>query len=340
MPDAHAKFSPSSLYRVRLCPASYRMAQDAPPEITSQAAIRGSAMHLYMELLLDGEDPDPDCYPGYTLTDADIDHCETAHDWILSQQFERILTEQRLPVGQAVGINDPDLMWGTSDVIAVKDNTLFIIDYKFGHNEVNPGGDQDLAYLVGAIHNMGEFDNYETVIFQNGRAKSLNIPQEAIDTFKEQTRSVVSTALTNDAPFNPGEKQCMFCPANGICRQFAEWTVMRDFGKPDELTAEEIADILDRAKSIKTFLAAVEERALLMAEFGEDIPGYHVVQKAGRARYIDDTDVVSAIIDAGLDIDKFAPRKPVAQSTLKKHLEIDGLIEKPEGKKTLVRSSE
>jgi len=330
----HANISPSAFARVRRCPASLDYAAKFPNE-SNAAAERGTLMHEYMQALVD-QDPLPD------IPDDDRDICEEVYDWVLEQDFDEIHTEVRLPVGESLGLNDPDICWGTADLVGIKGNTITNVDYKFGFNDVQPGKEQDLMYLSGAIHVFGPFEEMRVVIIQpaSGGVKQLLVEPEALDAFRIEAKVGIYAALSADPEFNPGEEQCRWCPAAGQCKAQAEWALKRDFGVPvEDLEGEEIARILQEEAAIRQFLDKVKEKAQVMLEFDPDsVPGWGIEQKAGRAQYADESEVVAACEEAGLDLDEVAPRKPIAQSKLKKVFDVEPYLIRPEGKKGLVRT--
>jgi len=156
MPEQHARISPSAFKRVRLCPASLNFAAQFPNE-SSGAAERGTAMHEAVELGLDLMLPEPNTTManGYTIDLNDHEDVEFVVDWVLAQDFDRLWLEERLPVGAGLGLNDPDICWGTSDIIGTKVEpgaekpTLFVMDAKFGYVDVDvENNDQALLYSV------------------------------------------------------------------------------------------------------------------------------------------------------------------------------------------------
>lgn len=362
MPDQHASISPSSFKRVRLCPASYKFAQQFQTYSTNAAAEEGTALHEAVEHMLDFDIVEPGYVTenGITLTAEHISVAEDVATWVLNQGFEQMWLEERMPIGKALGLNNPDLMWGTSDQISLKEDELWIVDYKFGFIDVDPkGNDQALCYLTGALYwletvkgyDLDKIKTYFNVIIQPkaGGVKIAEVYPKDMDEIRNGIRQAVSIAMSDDAPFNPGEEQCRFCPAAGKCEAQAEWLLGDDFDIIDEapeiegLPATRIAQILQKDKAIRAFLDSVKAKALMMLSSGQQIPGFKRVQGQARARYIDDDEVIEACQDAGLDLDVVAPRKPIAQSYMKKHLGkdvVESLIERPQGAITIAPISD
>ena len=261
MPELHASIGPSSFARVKACPASLRFAAQFPNE-TNPAAEEGTAQHEACERILNGEIIEAGFVTenGITLDVEMLGHVEEAVDWVLDQEFDRIMLEERVEVGLALGLNDPSIMWGTSDLIGLKGSAAYIVDYKFGRVAVEvrkPDGtlnSQAMCYLVGALHALAErftghdFDELVLVIIQPkaGGVKQTTVTWPEIYAFMNEARAAVAEALGPDAKFNPGEDQCRFCNAAGSCKaQLSSDFDDLDHVDTDKITDAELADWLD-----------------------------------------------------------------------------------------------
>lgn len=361
MPEQHAKIGPSSFSRVKACPASLRFAAQFPNEANA-AAEEGTACHEAVELMLNGElvEPGDTMSNGIELTVEHMGNAEECYDWVADQEFDRLMTEVKVPTGAALGLNDPSIMWGTSDVIGIKGSAVSVVDFKFGFVPVEarkPDGTlnaQGMCYLVGALHALAErfpghdYDEFEIVIVQPkaGGVKRTQVSWAEMHAFKEDAREAVSLALSADAPFNPGEDQCRFCPAAGSCRAqiTAEFDDL-DHVDVDALTDEELSSWLEKADEIIATVKAMQTTALARMAAGRRVPGWAREQGNGRAKWRDEAETVEAIEAAGLDLDKYAPRKPTTQTALKAKTAlgkdvVESLIVRPLGEIKLVRASE
>jgi hypothetical protein len=352
MPEHHARISPSSFKRIRLCPASLNYADQFPNE-SSSAAERGTAMHSAVEFILDGEDVEAgDVMPnGYVLNDDEVEDITGLTEWVMNMGFEKLWLEERLPIGAALGLNDPDICWGTSDIIGVKENCLYVIDAKFGYMDVEvEDNDQAAMYSVGALHQFpGEYEKVWNVIIQprSGGVKQQAIPMEMFPSIKDGIKDVIKKANASDAAFSPGEEQCHFCPASGACDAQLKHALAEDFeALTDDLDAvsnERLAEILEIEKTVRSALDNVRSQAIQRIAAGQTIPGWKRVAGQSRARYIDPDEVVAYMEDKGLDLEKYAPRKPPTQTLLKKLLttdEVETLIYRPDGSPTLARTED
>lgn len=356
MPEHHARISPSSFKRIRLCPASLNYTAQFPNE-SSSAAERGTALHEAVELLLDLAPVEPGqvMSNGYTLDAEEILDAEVVANWVIDMEFDNVWLEERLPIGAALGLNDPDLCWGTSDINATRVEqgdtlpTLYVVDAKFGFVDVDvENNDQALLYSIGALHmHNREYAKVVNVIIQPkaGGVKQAIVKMSEFPGIRKEALRIIAQAQSEDASFNPGEDQCRFCPASGNCEAQLNYVLQRDFGDLAEpnlvgVSNERLAEVLDIEKTIRQALDNVRSQALQRLAAGQSIPGWKMVAGQSRARYIDEDDVVRAMEQKGLDLDEFAPRKPPTQTALRRLIgddEVEKLVERPEGKPTLAR---
>jgi len=361
MPDLHAKISPSSFKRVRLCPGSLNyvealLATGKAVDEDSPAAREGTARHEAVERMLDGEHLEAPftAENGIVLDRLGLDDAEVVFDWIVEQEFDRIWNEVRVPVGEALGLNDPDLCWGTSDVVAIKGSSLYVIDAKFGRVDVSPkGNDQALLYALGVIRylqNQGEptkFDLIHNVIIQPkaGGVKQAEVTPEELEDYRKLARAAIETASGSDAPLVPGEEQCRFCPASGVCtaQLHDEFEALTEDIDVDDISNERMAELLDQSDHILATIKSLKTAALQRLAAGQKIPGWVREQGNGRAKWIDEDDVVTEIEAHGLELDDYAPRRPATQTDLRKALGdkiVESLITRPPGEVKLVREEE
>jgi len=247
--------------------------------------------------------------------------------------------------------------FGTSDVVVLADNTIEIIDLKYGKGVpvdayLNP---QLMLYALGAV------DKYD-IIYE----------------FETVRMTIVQPRLDNVSTFEIDKVELLYWADNYVAPRAAqawegtgEWTITddvvkfskvraqlrlraeRNFSLVDKyelkesplLTNEEIAEILDRAPEIKKWLDHVEQYALNKAlTEGEEFPGWKVV--AGRSnRKISDEESLLFLLEAeGFEDDEILkPRALQAIGQLEKvvgkkrfaELASDFIV-KPEGKPVLV----
>ena len=117
-----------------------------------------------------------------------------------------------------------------------------------------------------------------------------------------------------------------------------------DFEPPATLDNIEIAAILAKADELVSWVTDVKEYALRQALSGVSYDGFKVVEGRSNRKYTDENEVVEAVKSAGYDPYEHSVLGITAMTSLlgkKKFNELlGGLIEKPQGKPTLVSISD
>ncbi|HBR09345.1 MAG TPA: DUF2800 domain-containing protein, partial [Clostridiales bacterium] len=153
-------------------------------------------------------------------------------------------------------------------------------------------------------------------------------------------------AFAGDGNFLCGE-WCGFCKAKHDCRARAEANLALaryDFKLPPLLTDEEVEDILSRADGLVSWAADIKEYALRQALSGKKWNGWKLVEGRSNRRYTNETAVASTVESIGFDpyehkvLGVTAMQKLLGKSRFEELLA--PYIEKPQGKPTLVRSSD
>lgn len=358
-PVNHAILSASSAARWMACPPSAKL--NAKAEDTgSDFAREGTCAHELCEYKVRkmlGEDVQN---PAENLDFYDSE-METCSDEYASYIGERIaaakqkcsdpivLVEQRLDFSEYV----PD-GFGTGDCVIVADDTLFIMDFKYGQGvevkaEHNP---QMMLYALGAL---GLFDslydiaNISMTIFQP-RLSNISEWQiskaELLDWAENTLKPIAELAAKGEGEFKAGE-HCRFCKVKAVCRQRAEYNLelaKYDFAVPDTLEPIEIAAILSKAEELSAWAADVKEYALEQALRGVTFDGFKVVEGRSVRKYKDETAVAEMVSNAGFDPYEKSVLGITAMTKLlgKAKFEelLGGLIVKPKGKPTLVPNTD
>lgn len=355
----HALLSASSSERWIHCPPSARLSESYEDK-GSDYAIEGTDAHSLCEyklkaaLGMDADDPTKDL----TYYNQEMDDCTTGYASYVLEQVENakencsdpvVLIEQRVDFSRWV-----EQGFGTADAIVVADSVLQIIDFKYGLGvlvsaQENP---QMMCYALGAL------ELFDSIYDINSVCMTIYQPRrENISVFTMRKDELYSWAETVLAPtaklayagegeFKAGE-HCRFCKAKAVCRKRAEYNMelsRYDFEMPATLDDTDIATILDRADELTTWVADVKEYALRQALGGTEYPGYKLVEGRSNRKYINDAAVAAAVTKAGFDpyeqklLGITAMQKLLGKTRFEKVL--SGLIEKPQGKPTLVPESD
>jgi hypothetical protein len=228
----HHLFSPSSLERRELCPASARL-EEGLPSFDTEYSQPGTEKHAKVAALIGAyaageESPDE--------TDEDVLKAfKKAKEIVqnLEEPAVGIYAEKPLSY-KYCGI---EYYRGTADVVIVTKSKLVIIDFKFGHRAVTEAADnsQGAAYALAA---MKTFDQttadvhfYNPVINQFSSHTFTN-PQG----IAEYIMGVMMRCKNPQAPAIPGETQCRYCKAayHGTCPALAA-TVEKTSTKAESL---------------------------------------------------------------------------------------------------------
>ena len=207
-------------------------------------------------------------------------------------------------------------------------------------------------YALGALNFFESLYDIQTVrmiIFQP-RRDNVSIAEvtkeELLGWAEEVLIPAAALAAKGEGDYSAG-KHCQFCKIKATCRKRAEYNLKMaqyDFAVPDTLADDEISMILDRADTFIGWVNDVKAYALEQAISGKQYPGFKVVEGRSNCRYTNPDAVAAAVTDAGYDpfekklIGVTAMTKLLG--TKKFNTLLGSLIEKPQGKPTLVPESD
>lgn len=229
---------------------------------------------------------------------------------------------------------------GTSDwfIIDYGRKRLTVFDWKWGAGVavVPEWNDQGIIYTLGV---------WNTFAREKFEARGIEVDEITVDIIIEQPRAPggggiwtvqLQTLLKEgvqirkdadatrdpDAPYNPGAKQCHFCPAarHNVCKARAKWIQKQLLGDeidPEDagariealdelelverraLTPEQRSLILLNEKLISRWLTQLYEEAMDDAVKGRPVPGMkRVAGRAGHRKWVDEAKAEIIVIDA------------------------------------------
>lgn len=357
---AHALLSASSAHRWLNCPPSALISDTIPETGDNLVAEEGTAAHALAEHKLRKHLKQRSTYPTSDFIDEEMQEHTDGYVAFVLDRFEqakkrtpdaRLLIEQKLDFSEYV----PD-GFGTGDCIIIDDDTLHVIDLKYGAGvlvkaEDNP---QMKLYALGALAAFGflyDVEKVEMTIYQPRRENictAILSAGELVEWAEQVVKPAASVAADGEGEFSAGE-WCLFCPIKATCRARAEKNLeiaQYEFAKPDQLSEAELADILTRLPELTKWAQDVEKYAhSLVVERGKTLPGFKIV--AGRSRRVyTDTDRVAQVAQEAGYTDVFE-KKLLTITAMEKYLgkktftELLGdLVTKPAGKPTLAPESD
>ena len=357
MPETHALLSPSSSERWISCPPSVRMSEDIE-EKPSEYAAEGTAAHRLCEYklheLLGYEQLDirenldyynkemEDCTEEYRNY---INELLTEHDGRKQLMF----VEQRVDFSRFVKEG-----FGTSDCIIIDNDTIFVIDFKYGTGvKVDAlNNTQMMIYAIGALEMFdGIFDiNHVVMTIFQPRLNNISTFEMTKDDLYHWALAILKPAADmayqGAGDFKCGD-HCRFCKAKANCRARAEYNLklaQYDFKMPDTLEDIEIESLLGKMDMLIDWAEDIKTYALDQAVQGKKWRGYKIVEGRSNRKYTDEKAVADKVTKAGYDPYEKKVLGITAMSKLlgKKKFEelLSGLIEKPQGKPTLVSESD
>lgn len=321
----HSLLSPSKAARWLNCPPSARLEAEIP-DTPSPYAAEGTLAHALAENELNfaagyiSKDAYEDCYLSLStdpLFEVDMtDYVASYVDFVLNILAEggadtKLFVEQKLDLRRYV----PDC-YGTADAIVVSDNTLHIIDLKYGKGvKVDAFENPQLKlYALGALDLVSILYDIEHV--------TLNIVQPRlnhIDTYSLSKTELLdwAFAVSKSAALafeGAGATQaggwCKFCKCNPNCKALADKQLeiaKYDFRQADFLTDKELVDIFKRSKEFKEWIDAVNDYIKTFLEQGGSIKGLKLVASSTRRSWRDevaDAEAIKAAAEeAGLPTD-------------------------------------
>lgn len=359
MANKHAVLSASSSHRWLACPPSALLCakeKDKPSDFALQGTDAHTLCEHKLKIALGQQSKDP--VENLTFYDEEMAECTDMYaQYVIEQLSEAkerckdpiVLIEQHLDFSQWV----PD-GFGTGDCVLVSDDTLTVIDFKYGLGilvdaENNP---QMMCYALGALSlfdGIYDIKDITMTIFQPRREhiSTFTISKEELLSWAENTLApTAKLAAKGEGDYKAGE-HCQFCKVKATCRKRAEYNLMLaryDFEMPANLEDEEIEVILLKADELVSWINDIKEYALKQAISGKEWNDWKLVEGRSVRKYVDDKAVAETVENAGFDpyekkvIGITAMTKMLGKSKFEELL--SGLIEKPQGKPTLVPMSD
>ncbi|HAJ97303.1 MAG TPA: DUF2800 domain-containing protein, partial [Ruminococcus sp.] len=277
---SHAKLSASSSARWLACPPS-ALLNAKVADTASDFAREGTCAHELAEYkvnkLLGHNVRDPT--ENLDFFDSEMSECTDSYVQYIAEETAKyhqpvVMVEQRLDFSSYV----PD-GFGTGDCIIVADETLTVIDFKYGKNVLvsAENNSQMMLYALGALELFDilyDITEIKMVIFQprmeNVSEYTISV-SDLLEWAEHILKPTAQLAAEGKGEFQVGE-HCRFCKVKATCRKRAEYNLMLaqyDFAMPAELEDTEIEAILEKADKLTSWVNDIKDYALSQALAGK-----------------------------------------------------------------------
>ena len=197
----------------------------------------------------------------------------------------------------------PTDCWGTLDARYIKNNTVHIKDYKFGHAYVDVFQNwQMIAYAAATLDEMPQLDDrlmrFEFTIVQprcfhaDGPVRTWSVQASDLRGYFNILRAAAEKALSPLASLEVGP-HCAYCPAIHACPA-AQKAAQSAFDLaqsviPSPLDPASLSLLLRRIKTatntLKAMSGGLEEEAESRIRHGERIPGFDLIPGRGKTEW-------------------------------------------------------
>lgn len=372
----HAILSASSAHRWLVCTPSARLELEEGAEECSVYAAEGTAAHALAEIKLkhrfgkttDDEftqeyitflqDPEYKKYYNKEFEEYVDSHVSFVEEQTKDLTDYHIFFEVRVNFANVVPQG-----FGTADVLIVTEDTIHVIDLKFGAGvPVSAVNNAQLRlYGMGALNIFPNSEHIKLTINQprlDSRDTECITKEELLRWSFEYVKPRAEEAINGEGTLQATEKGCRFCKLRGKCRARADMQLERarqEFEIIDQkptlvqnLSVEQISNILEIAPLFIDWFKDVQAFALGQLTSGVKIPGYKLVEGRSTRVITDEEKVKEILLELGVEEDLlYEPRKMLGISKLealvgkKVFAEVcKEYLAKPMGKLTLAPESD
>lgn len=364
----HSLLSPSSAERWLHCTPSARMCE-AIPYVSNNYMDEGTVAHKLGELKLvyldsycwkieslKEQDPLWKKYYCPEMEEATDFYIDTITDLIGDEELKIFKVEESL-----------DLSWlipeghGTADCLFIIDDTLHIVDLKYGQGVLieAPFNEQLQLYALGA------YNKYKCVCPIKEVSMTICQPRknyvgtwtvkiQNLLEFEELVKQKAPIAWNGEGKCKVG-RWCKWCRALATCEAQAKRVQeVKDKINNDIncLTLDELTKLLDESDEVINFLNSVKTYALNRLLNGEEVKEYKLVEGRSKRMFTDPSEVVEVLKKAVpkqdfFKLDDFFEHKLLSLTQIEKMLgkklfkeEFAEVVYTPQGKPTLAKADD
>jgi len=318
MPGKHAYFAPSASPRWLACPGSLALSEGIE-ETTSVYAHEGTVCHEVsarcLKENLTADDFSGETIDGVYMESELIEAIQMYIDEVRGQTKE--LGVKGGKIEHTVEITED--CWGMLDAMMWNDEWLLIADAKFGKGVIVEGDTPQMkVYAIGAMKWLQmEYSiapqKVKTLIIQPRTVNPIRpveyTREELIKWYMKVLRPTMEAVKNGAVKCVPGETQCRWCPAAGVCTVQAEFAIREteqafkpytEVETPPPPAPDPLMDLIGMANLRKAFgfirdwMNNIDARLLEEAIKGTEIPGLKLVRgRANRKWKVSDSQIAA-----------------------------------------------
>ena len=345
----HAILSASSAHRWLVCTPSARLELEEGQEECSAYAAQGTAAHALAELKLNyrfgkiGVTEYLEAYEAFKTDPEFGKYYDKEFEEYVDEHVEYVVsvTEELDAQGKSYQIffevrvsftNVVPQGFGTADVLIVTDDTIHVIDLKFGAGVPVTAIENPQLRLYG----MGALNLFPNTKFVK---MTINQPRLASRDTEELTKKGLldwafgyvkpraEAAIKGEGVLNASPDACRFCKLRGKCKERADTQLaiaQREFSIVDQkeefiqhMSVEQIRNVLEIAPMFIDWFEDVKAFALGQLMQGVQIPGYKLVEGRSNRIITDETKVRDILLEVGFTEEQIMkPREMLGISKL------------------------
>ena len=290
-----------------------------------------------------------------------------------NEEFEAYVDDYVIYIKSQIGEGDKPLFeqkvdyspwandgFGTADVIVLSEKKISVFDLKFGAGiPVSAIDNSQLRlYALGAWNKFKvDYPNIYEIEYTIVQPRLHNITTDRttlnklVDWAEYFVRPKAALAWKGEGNFVPSEDNCRWCRAKHQCRARADYSAAlarMEFRDPPLLSDVEMAEVLDKAQDLRSWVGDVEEFALNKAvETGTAPRGYKLATSVTHRKVIDVMLASEVLISKGIPKTEIWEKPKMKSIASLEKLAGKGqivtwlgdLIQRPEGQPKLVRDS-
>jgi len=270
-----------------------------------------------------------------TMCEAVQLYLDTARGIMAKYPRAEMWVERKINPGRAIGRATG--YSGTADCVILAGDLLIVIDYKNGRHDVDAQDNPQLmSYLIGALMSLPQSVQEKITRFVAGIVQPHG-PREKIKTAKYTRSEIDKWVGRMEAAINACEDpdpaivigpHCQYCEAETKCpARKNQMLAVIDALPPveedvnaaiDQMTPDQVLWILDHGDRMVDYINKVRATATIDAQRGGVYPGFKLVEAVTRRKITDETGLIAAAADWGVDVMVTPPPKLMGLGELEK----------------------